>query len=209
MQMTTKVPREARWSVFYIIATFAVLAALVAPPQAHAFDSYMTAFNARYTAGVLEGNCGVCHDNVSGNQGGRNNNLYGQAYEGTSGTADQRLAALEGQTNSDTDNTPTLDEFKAGFLPGRDCHTYPDAGGSLANFEDLVDPENIGCGTGNVPPTADANGPYNGTAGQPVTFDGSASNDPDGTISAYDWDFGDGNTGTGVSPTNTYAAAGS
>ena len=63
-------------------------------------------------------------------------------------------------------------------------------------------------GEGNQPPLADANGPYNGTAGVPVTFDGSGSTDPDGSIVAYDWDFGDGNTGTGVAPTHTYAAVG-
>ena len=63
-------------------------------------------------------------------------------------------------------------------------------------------------GLGNQPPTADPNGPYTGTVGVPVTFDGSGSTDPDGTIVSYDWDFGDGNTGTGVSPTHTYTAAG-
>ncbi len=60
----------------------------------------------------------------------------------------------------------------------------------------------------NVPPTADPNGPYTGTTGQAVAFDGSGSTDTDGTIVSYDWDFGDGNTGTGVNPTHTYAAAG-
>lgn len=60
----------------------------------------------------------------------------------------------------------------------------------------------------NEPPVADANGPYTGTEGQPVTFDGSASTDPDGTIVSYYWDFGDLNTGTGVSPTHTYAEDG-
>ena len=57
----------------------------------------------------------------------------------------------------------------------------------------------------NQAPTADPNGPYTGTVGVPVTFDGSGSSDPDGTIVTYDWDFGDGATGTGVSPTHTYA----
>ncbi|MGD8587508.1 MAG: PKD domain-containing protein [Chromatiales bacterium] len=61
---------------------------------------------------------------------------------------------------------------------------------------------------GNLPPTADPNGPYSGTVGVPVTFDGSGSSDPDGSIVAYEWDFGDGNTGTGVSPTHTYTADG-
>ena len=60
----------------------------------------------------------------------------------------------------------------------------------------------------NQPPVADSNGPYTGTVGELVVFDGSGSFDPDGTIVDYDWDFGDGNTGTGVSPTYTYATDG-
>jgi VCBS repeat-containing protein len=60
----------------------------------------------------------------------------------------------------------------------------------------------------NDPPVADPNGPYAGSAGVPVSFDGSGSSDVDGTIAAYHWNFGDSTTGTGVSPTHTYAAAG-
>jgi subtilisin family serine protease len=60
----------------------------------------------------------------------------------------------------------------------------------------------------NIPPTADAGGPYSETVGNSITFDGSGSSDTDGTVTNYDWDFGDGNTGTGVSPTHSYAAAG-
>ena len=41
-----------------------------------------------------------------------------------------------------------------------------------------------------------------------VAFDGSASNDPDGTIASYSWVFGDGETGTGATPNHTYGAAG-
>jgi hypothetical protein len=40
-------------------------------------------------------------------------------------------------------------------------------------------------------------------------FDGSGSVAPGGTITSYGWDFGDGNTGTGVTPTHTFGAAGS
>jgi PKD repeat protein len=40
------------------------------------------------------------------------------------------------------------------------------------------------------------------------TFDGSGSTDPDGTIASYAWDFGDGSTGTGVSPNHTYVDSG-
>ena len=59
-------------------------------------------------------------------------------------------------------------------------------------------------------PVADPNGPYTGTAGSPVSFDGTGSFDPDGgTIVAYDWDFGDGTVvlGAGATPSHTYATA--
>ncbi|MDH3578637.1 MAG: PKD domain-containing protein, partial [Gammaproteobacteria bacterium] len=60
----------------------------------------------------------------------------------------------------------------------------------------------------NQAPTADPNGPYSAQVGNPVNFNGSGSSDPDGSIVAYAWDFGDGNTGTGANPTHTYGAEG-
>jgi len=39
-------------------------------------------------------------------------------------------------------------------------------------------------------------------------FDGSGSSDPDGTIVSYEWDFGDGATGSGITVSHTYVAAG-
>jgi serine protease len=39
-------------------------------------------------------------------------------------------------------------------------------------------------------------------------FDGSGSNDPDGSIASYAWDFGDGNTDSGTTVSHTYAAGG-
>jgi len=55
------------------------------------------------------------------------------------------------------------------------------------------------------PPVADAGGPYSGTTGSPIQFDGSGST---GAITTYFWSFGDGSTGSGISPTHTYANPG-
>jgi hypothetical protein len=60
----------------------------------------------------------------------------------------------------------------------------------------------------NTPPVADAGGPYTGNAGAPVSFDGSGSTDADGNIVSYDWDFGDGTTGSGATVAHAYATEG-
>jgi PKD repeat protein len=58
--------------------------------------------------------------------------------------------------------------------------------------------------TNNLPPICDAGGPYSGVVGVRVNFDGRGSSDPDGFITSYQWDFGDGGTGTGPTPSHTY-----
>ena len=50
--------------------------------------------------------------------------------------------------------------------------------------------------------------PTTGMAPLPVSFDASGSSDPDGTIVRYAWDFGDGNSGNGVTLNHTYTAPG-
>jgi PKD repeat protein len=62
-----------------------------------------------------------------------------------------------------------------------------------------------GGGGGNQPPTASFTW---GTTALAASFDGSGSSDPDGSVTGYSWNFGDGATGTGVAPSHTYAAAG-
>jgi PKD repeat protein len=50
--------------------------------------------------------------------------------------------------------------------------------------------------------------PTSGRAPLTVSFDASASRDPDGSIIAYTWSFGDGTTGTGRRTRHTYARPG-
>jgi len=58
-------------------------------------------------------------------------------------------------------------------------------------------------------PTARTSGPYTGTVGTAVQFDGSTSTAVSGrTISSYSWSFGDGVSGTGARPTHIYSIAG-
>lgn len=60
------------------------------------------------------------------------------------------------------------------------------------------------------PPVAAATAPSKAKSGQAVTFDASASTDPDGSIVSYEWKFGDGSpTLTTTAPTVTHAYAAS
>lgn len=62
----------------------------------------------------------------------------------------------------------------------------------------------------NQAPTAVASAtPVSGTAPLNVAFSSAGSSDPDGSISSYQWAFGDGTTGSGPTPTKVYSSAGS
>ena len=78
----------------------------------------------------------------------------------------------------------------------------------LANATTLVRRTLVVSDPGNLPPVADAGGDREAVAGQVVTFDGSASCDPDGAILSYRWDFGDGRTADGMVVDHVYRTAG-
>jgi len=44
--------------------------------------------------------------------------------------------------------------------------------------------------------------------GKAIEFDASGSSDPDGTVESYEWEFGDGATGSGQTATHAYGSAG-
>lgn len=139
----------------------------------------------------------------------------GGPYSGTQGTA----VDFDGSGSSDTDGT--LVDYSWDFGDGTTdvgatvSHTYQSTGTytvTLTVTDDAGDSDTATTeatiGAGNQAPTADAGGPYSGTSDVEVAFDGSASSDADGSIVSYDWDFGDGTTGTGETTGHTYASQG-
>jgi PKD repeat protein len=62
--------------------------------------------------------------------------------------------------------------------------------------------------TVNDPPQAAVKSSQLVAVDEEVLFDASASRDPDGAITSYEWDFGDGNKGSGVTARHNYRAPG-
>ena len=59
-----------------------------------------------------------------------------------------------------------------------------------------------------TPPVANVNGPYSAEEGTAITFSSNGSNDPDGSIVSYRWDFSDGGSSTSINPSYTFNTAG-
>ena len=68
---------------------------------------------------------------------------------------------------------------------------------------------NFGGTTGNQPPIAKINGPYQVNLSQSIQFSSAGTTDPDGTITRYEWSFGDSSApSTNANPSHTYTSAG-
>ena len=90
----------------------------------------------------------------------------------------------------------------AAWAPGTYTVTAPDDGGASAGFT-------VPCpALGNEPPSANSGGPYQGTVGVPVIFDGRLSADPQGAPLTFDWFLEDGGTASGARPSYTFQAPG-
>jgi PKD repeat protein len=141
----------------------------------------------------------------------------GGPYTGEAGTT---LIQFDGSGSRDQDGDTLSFEWEFGdgatatdMMP---THTYAAAGnyevrlvvgdGRASNA--AVTSAAISAPPINIAPVADPGGPYAGQPGQPLTFDGSRSADPNGDRLNYSWSFGDSATGSDVNPTHTYTAAG-
>ena len=83
----------------------------------------------------------------------------------------------------------------------------------IVNATDSPTPPNMGSASTAVtlqdrPPVASFTSmPSSAPTGTAITFEGTASYDPDGTVVSYSWAFGDGATGTGSVATHSYSPA--
>ncbi|MGD2112486.1 MAG: PKD domain-containing protein, partial [Gammaproteobacteria bacterium] len=193
----------ARW-----LTGIGLLAGITFQTPVYAFNSILNTFNSTYPASSSGANasCQLCHGSSTSTW-----NEYGWGLRQNG----RNFGALENQPSVNINGgTTMLDEINAstqpGWTTGANNNLY-NSGGLISSTQTppggisgLLDPA-----VGNQPPVADANGPYTGTTGVALTFDGTGSFDNDGTIVSYDWDFGDGiGTGTGATPTYTYGMAG-
>lgn len=191
-----------------------LLITFISTSPVHAQSSYLSTWSSTYPGSTSDNSasCQLCHAASTSNL-----NPYGhELCISNAGSIGNRILSVE-SINSDADPTGSTNitetnaNTQPGWTPGNVNPTYSR---NTCIATGVVEPPpgfisgNLDPASANMPPVANANGPYNGTVNISLQFDGSASTDLDGTIVSYSWDFGDGNTGTGVSPTHTYFTAG-
>ncbi|MFQ6107820.1 MAG: PKD domain-containing protein, partial [Thermoplasmata archaeon] len=115
-------------------------------------------------------------------------------------------ASWNGTHYGEPDNTIMLDAYAP--YSGYEIHRYPLPGSDTNDCaQDFVMSVETGRGM-KLPPVADAGTNKVVFMWEVVTFDGSGSYDPDGSIVDYYWDFNDGSNARGIIVNHTYLEAG-
>jgi len=129
------------------------------------------------------------------------------------------VVSFDGTGSSDPDSTP-IASYSWNFGDGTTAtgatptHVYAHSGNYTATLTvtdtgSLTGTQAQTITVGNRPPTASFSfSPASPLTGQTVSFNGTGSSDPDGTISSYAWIFGDGGTSSGATPTHAYSKPG-
>ena len=122
----------------------------------------------------------------------------------------QKGSTLSWWTGSTFSSTGAFDADVTGLAPDTTYafQAYAQSDGGKWTAGNVGTLTTTAAGT-NQPPTASFSvNESSPTAGQPVSFDASASGDTDGSVASYEWTLGDGTTAAGVTATHAYDSAG-
>jgi uncharacterized protein YjdB/PKD repeat protein len=125
----------------------------------------------------------------------------------TAGTGGQSLYAFGTiAANSEVRNNVSRGVVKLTLSAGSYTWQFIPIAGQSFTDSDTSNCHGVAGGS-NQPPVAQPGGPYSGNEGAPVSFNGTGSSDPENnTPFTYAWNYGDGTTGTGATPSKIYAA---
>ena len=144
------------------------------------------------------------------------------------GNVDDTLSSLSHEANESITD-PTLEAWydESGFENGDECRNTPfaeDYGAPLGGSAGTLFNQSIGgghyylqqewsndtedCAQRVDPATPQIADPGQLVSGQQTSFDGSGSSPGSGGIASFSWDFGDGGTASGPSPTHTFLTEG-
>jgi parallel beta-helix repeat protein len=153
----------------------------------------------------------VAYSDVQGGQGGivTNNNATVNWLEGNIDADPLFVDATNGDYQLQ-EGSPAVDAGTAYFEWNGQVlvDLSPDEYNSTAPDMGAFESEHTGGGSNDAPVAVAAANPESGDAPLTVQFSSDGSYDPDGAITAYAWDFGDGDTSNEANPSHIYADAG-
>ncbi len=136
-------------------------------------------------------------------------------FEGITITVHEAIPANSGYNKGDLLELPVTipgqETFNFYICYSTDIRLKPDIYTMKTSFVMETEPEEeedivtVGTiGGGNIPPTADADGPYFEIKEISIDFNASKSYDPDGEIRSYRWNLGEGNTSNKMTVSHAY-----